>query len=227
MLATAVDTAPPIVDSHAVSVPYRNADVDSDYTGWSRERLVVLSRTRAWSSEPAITPAPTSNLVHESTSAHVHGIAGSTVFSLTDLVVESHMEPSEQHVRKQEDIARKHLEAARAVTVRIHELRTDARAEGQPISAASEADLLAFLTDCVFTRRPFITLLDNGNLRALWKNAAREQIGIQFRGGGLVQYVFFSRRGGQDFMARVSGRDRLADIGRQIDALNLGRLMTA
>lgn len=152
---------------------------------------------------------------------------GRTTLSLTDLAAEPYLEPAEQHARKQEHTAQKHLKAAHAAKARVQELKTDARTEGHPVSAASEEDLLAFLDDHVFTHRPFITLLDNGNLRALWKNDADEQIGIQFRGEKQVQYVLFARREGQDYMARVSGRDNVANIGRQIDALTLGRLMTA
>lgn len=213
MLTPAIDAAHPGVDFHAESAFYREADFSSDDTGSTVEALVLTlthdARRRGLASSQA---AP---------------VAHAMAFSLTDLAAEPYLEPSEQHARKQEDAAQRHLKAARAATARIRELKADARAEGHTVSAASEEDLQAFLDGYVFTRRPFITLLDNGNLRALWKNAAGEQIGIQFRGGKQVQYVFFARRDGGDFMARVSGRDSLADIGRQIEALNLGRLMAA
>lgn len=199
MLTTAVDAAHPAVDSYPESAYYRQADVSSEDD--VRRILDVLVRARASSRPEAV--------------------------SLTDLAAEPYIDPNERHARKQEDAAQKHLKAARGAKARIQELKADARAEGHAVSAASESDLLAFLDDYVFTRRPFITLLDNGNLRALWKNDDGEQIGIQFRGNKQVQYVFFAWRDGKDFMARVSGRDRLADIGRQIEALNLGRLMTA
>lgn len=147
--------------------------------------------------------------------------------SLTDLTVKPYLTPSKLHARRQEEFAQKRLKAAKAAKARIDELKTDAQAEQQAVSLESEQDLLAFLDHCVFTRRPFITLLDNGNLRVLWKNKAGEQIGIQFRGGKQVQYVFFARRDGSEFMARVSGRDSLMCIRLQIEALNLLRLMTA
>ena len=43
--------------------------------------------------------------------------------------------------------------------------------------------------------RPAIFLRDNvRNLRALWKNDDQEQIGLQFLGGGDVQFVILKRR---------------------------------
>jgi hypothetical protein len=213
MLATAVDTEHLAVSFYPESAYSPPTDFSSDDTGRSLEVIDVpyygnLVRARALLSR-------------------TDDVAQKTTFSLTDLAVEPYLEPSEQHARKQEDTAHRHLKAARAAKARILELKTDARAESHAVSAASEENLLAFLDGYVFTRRPFITLLDNGNLRALWKNDAGEQIGIQFRGGKQVQYVFFARREGQEFMARVSGRDSLTDIERQIEALNLERLMTA
>lgn len=212
MLTTAVDAPHPPVDFHPESAYYRQADFTSEDTEWPLEVLIAPYQ---------------GHLVRARASSRLESVAGATAFSLTDLAAEPYLDPSEQHARKQEDTAQKHLKAARAAKARIQELKTDARAEGHPVSTASEEDLLAFLDGYVFTRRPFITLLDNCNLRALWKNDAGEQIGIQFRGGKQVQYVFFARREGQDFMARVSGRDSLSDIGRQIEALDLVRLMTA
>jgi len=212
MLTPAIDAAHPGVDFPAESAFYREADFSSDDTGSTVEALVIPYQRAILRALASSQAAP---------------VAHAMASSLTDLAAEPYLEPSEQHARKQEDAAQRHLKAARAATARIRELKADARAEEHIVSAASEEDLLAFLDGYVFTRRPFITLLDNGNLRALWKNAAGEQIGIQFRGGKQVQYVFFARREGGNFMARVSGSDSLADIGRQIEALNLGRLMTA
>jgi len=115
------------------------------------------------------------------------------------------------------------MEAIISAQRRIQELKADVR--GYLVSESSARDLLYFLNGCVFTSRPFITVLDNGNLRALWKNEKGEQLGIQFLGKDQVQYVFFAYRAEQDLMARVSGRDSLAYIGRHIEALGLERMM--
>lgn len=62
-------------------------------------------------------------------------------------------------------------------------------------------------------KRPFITLLDNGNIRILWKNQEGEQIGLQFLGGKQVQYVLFALRE-NGIMARASGRDTINGVNK-------------
>jgi len=200
-----------VVDPLPVTAPYyQQAGINFEGDEWNLDAFIEQRRAQA-----------------RKKARYDESIPKTTVESLTDLAAEPYVEPTEQHARKQDDIARKYLKAFRAAKARIMELKDDARAEGYGVSAASENDLLAFLNGRVFTRRPFITLLDNGNLRALWKNAEGEQIGLQFRGGKQVQYVLFARRKDEGFMARASGRDSLAGIERQIEAHNLGRLMTA
>ena len=116
--------------------------------------------------------------------------------------------------------------AVRETFDRIAYLKELAANEGIEISTYSEKDLRSFLVSVEFTRRPYIALLDNGNFRVIWKNADREQIGMQFRGRGLVHYVLFALRSPDRFMAQATGRDTLQNVGRQIDAQGLGRLMT-
>lgn len=186
-------------------------DVSSDYGDWSQEgsadlqRIIDAARARA----------------------SLKSAKDDDIHSLSDLAATPYIDPSADHAKKQGEIARKHLKAFKAATARLNELKVDARAEGCTVSPESEKDFLAFLNCRIFTRRPFITLLDNGNLRALWKNAEGEQIGLQFLGAHKVQYVLFAKRIRGEFMARASGRDTLSDIDRQIEAHNLGRLMTA
>ena len=77
---------------------------------------------------------------------------------------------------------------------RIAELASDARAANEPVSPASVSDLVTFLKQTPFTKRPAIFLLDNGNFRAVWKNPDNEQAAFQFRGDGVVHCVFFYKR---------------------------------
>jgi hypothetical protein len=150
----------------------------------------------------------------------------SAVVSLSDRESEPYVAPRADLAKKQAKIASQHLMGLAATKVRIDDLKSEAQAEGYAVSAASEKDLFTFLDTKVFTRRPLVTLLDNGNLRVLWRNAEGEQIGLQFRGNKQVQYVLFARRQTGNFIARSSGRDTLANIGRQIDVNDLARLMT-
>ena len=108
---------------------------------------------------------------------------------------------------------------------RIECLMAIAEDEGIKVSADSEKDLWLFLYSVKFTRRPYIALLDNGNFRAIWKNADNEQIGLQFRGCRQIQYVLFALRSPDRFMAQAAGRDTLQNVRRQIDAHDLWRLL--
>jgi hypothetical protein len=109
------------------------------------------------------------------------------------------------------------------IATRIRELQLEAFADSAPYSDCSLTDLHKFFDSLSFTKGPAIFLLDNGNLRALWKNNKKEQVGLQFLGGGVIQFVFFIERQVPPMMSRVAGTDthtgirqRLADFERLI-----------
>ena len=120
----------------------------------------------------------------------------------------------------------KQVVAIKEAIVRIEKLKGLATEECIKFSKESERDLRLFLASVEFTRRPYIALLDNGNFRAIWRNANREQIGLQFRGHDLVQYVLFALRSSDRFMAQATGRDKLLNVRRMIEVQGLGRLMS-
>lgn len=131
-------------------------------------------------------------------------------------------------IQQQRTETRKRLAARLATVKRLAELKDEAAEEGVAISKASEVALKAFLSAAPFTRRPYITLLDNGNLRAFWEDrTAGEEVGLQFLGGDVVQYVIFARREveGQPYIARLAGRDVVTSIDGQIESNGLRRLM--
>lgn len=66
--------------------------------------------------------------------------------------------------------------------------------------------------------RPSLFLNDNGNLRALWKNDQREQIGLQFLGGGNIEFVIFKQRKGRLGMAHTAGVDMKDRVLAHINA---------
>ncbi len=68
-------------------------------------------------------------------------------------------------------------------------------------------------------------LVDNGNIRAIWKDGQSSHLGLQFLGGGMAQYVIFRRRGSGQQISRVAGRDSLKGVLRQIDAFDLDALL--
>jgi hypothetical protein len=108
---------------------------------------------------------------------------------------------------------------------RIAALKAAARDEGGPYNEASERDFASFVGAHSALRRPNLYLLDNGNLRAVWKNAAGQHLGLQFLGGGQVQFVVFAKRADAADFVRSSGRDSLAGIDRQIASFELDRLV--
>jgi hypothetical protein len=114
------------------------------------------------------------------------------------------------------------LDKPRAATMelskRIQFLKVESEIDRVPFSDASLADFQAFLRDIGPRARPSLFLNDNGNLRALWKNDQREQIGLQFLGDGNIQFVIFKQRGGALKMARVAGIDAKDKIFGHIKA---------
>lgn len=109
------------------------------------------------------------------------------------------------------------------IDLRIQALRIEAEIDQVPFSDASHADFRAFIRQVPSRARPAIFLRDNGNLRALWKNDDQEQIGLQFLGGGDVQYVILKRRPGGRLMSHygVDSRAGLMAVIRAAEATAL------
>ena len=57
-------------------------------------------------------------------------------------------------------------------------------------------------------------LMDNGNLRAIWRDGQGTHLGLQFLGGGMVQYVIFKKRAKEQSLSRATGRDSLEGLER-------------
>ncbi len=108
---------------------------------------------------------------------------------------------------------------------RIAYLRDEATHDGYGLSESSERDFKQFVRSRPSIRKGDLVLLDNGNLRAVWKDTQSGHLGLQFLGGDMVQYVIFRRRQAIQGVSRVSGRDSLEGIARQIDAFDLHSLL--
>lgn len=108
---------------------------------------------------------------------------------------------------------------------RIKFLRDEALHDGNVLNPASEFDFNQFVGSERNIRKSNLVLMDNGNLRAIWKDGQRSHLGLQFLGGRMVQYVIFKRREHEQQISRVSGRDSLEGLVRQIDAFGLGSLL--
>ena len=68
--------------------------------------------------------------------------------------------------------------------------------------------------------------MDNGNLRAIWKDEQGTRLGLQFLGDGMVQFVIFKRRKQGQPISRVSGRDSLEGLKWVIVTYELHSLLS-
>lgn len=109
---------------------------------------------------------------------------------------------------------------------RIAYLRDEATHDGYGLNDDSERDFKQFVRSRPSLRKGDLVLLDNGNLRAIWKDEQGGRLGVQFLGSNMVQYVIFSCRRPNRAVSRVAGRDSLEGIVRQIDAFQLHSLLS-
>ena len=97
-------------------------------------------------------------------------------------------------------------------SLRIELLRSDAEDDGLVLNEASEKDFWQYIRSAPFAQKAGLVLVDNGNLRAVWKDDDESHFGIQFLGSQWVEYVIFKRRPSTVDVARVAGRDTLEGV---------------
>ena len=100
---------------------------------------------------------------------------------------------------------------------RLRELRIDAELNEEKFSEVSANDLRQFLKEIGAISRPAIFLLDNGNVRAVWRNEQNEQIALQFLGNTQVQFVIFFRRPQSTELFRQYGTDIMSAIRGMVE----------
>ena len=109
---------------------------------------------------------------------------------------------------------------------RLAELREAAEEEDVEWSETSERDFRAFVTDNPSWRKAALGLMDNGNLRAVWKDDDGSHLGLQFLGNQFGEYVIFKQRSAEMPVSRVSGIDALQGVVAQVRAFNLDEMVT-
>ena len=109
---------------------------------------------------------------------------------------------------------------------RITELRGYAEDDGIQVNDASVSDFWSFVGSLPLGNAARLFLMDNGNLRAVWKDASSNHVGIHFLGQQRAEYVIFRSRGGSEDVSRVAGIDTLTGIKRQIRVFNLSSLVS-
>lgn len=155
--------------------------------------------------------------------APVTGRTDETV-TMTDQLVQF-FDPSNALAHELSEKAKRTQGDLQAYRDRIETLRTDAVRDGYGLNPASERDFWRFVRSESFIRKGNLVLIDNGNLRAVWKAEHGTHIGLQFLGGGTVQYVIFKLRAGVEGISRVVGRDSIEGVTRQIAAFDLRPLI--
>lgn len=108
---------------------------------------------------------------------------------------------------------------------RIAELREYGIEDGVIVNPASEKDFWSFVKSLPAARPGSLVLMDNGNLRAVWKGEQGSHLGLQFLGRRMVEYVIFKRRPRAKQVSRVAGADTFDGIKRQIAAFELSALL--
>lgn len=108
---------------------------------------------------------------------------------------------------------------------RIEYLRTEAQLDGFTVNEVSETDFWSFFKSMPFLRKAGVILMDNGNLRAVWRDEHKNRLGLQFLGDQSVEYVIFKRRQGAKEISRAAGFDTLNGFKKQIHAFDLKSLV--
>ena len=117
-------------------------------------------------------------------------------------------------------------EIRKAYQERIHELAKYGAEEGTAINPESQEDFEAFIERRPRWRKGLNEMLNNGNLRAVWKDDAGNHLGLQFLGGQKPEYVIFRRRPNPGEKLREGGRDAFAGIDQRVEPPDLLRLVT-
>lgn len=175
---------------------------------------------------PALTQRRTSTAYHCPTPNDAEDERGASAPStLTELVVRI-VEPRRAVSAELAQKAKAAKVVYQAYSVRIDALKSAAALDGFSLNKASERDFWSFIKFSPFIKKGSLVLMDNGNLRATWKDGEGNHIGLQFLGNRLIQYVIFKRRAG-GHISRVAGCDMQKGVERQIQTFDLKLLMYA
>ena len=135
------------------------------------------------------------------------------------------LDPAEAYDREIKSKAQHIRDTDSAYANRIEILREQAELDGYSLNLASEEAFSEFHQKNPLIRRGRLVLMENGNLRAVWKGENGAHIGLQFINNLSVQYVIFTRREPQSPVSRVSGRDTMDGIKKQIEAFDLNGVL--
>lgn len=181
--------------------PRQHSEVD-----FSSPEITLKQKIRLWEEFKAKT------LMAAETSKSAFGVAG---FKELSDKSEPNPDAKAQHWQTKYDI----------YAERIKLLKDEASDDEYTLNPDSEIDFQQFILSAPEVRKGNLVLMDNGNLRAIWKDKQGTHLGLQFLGGGMVQYVIFKQREQGHQVSRVAGRDTLEGLKPQIDTFGLHSLL--
>ena len=104
---------------------------------------------------------------------------------------------------------------------RIQELRSFGEEEDITVSRDSESDFWRFVFQFPSEHPGNLMLMQDGDLRWIWKGDDLAHVGIRFIGSGRGRYVIFKRRAGEFHVSRVSGEDNLEGVVQQVRSFDM------
>lgn len=84
------------------------------------------------------------------------------------------------------------------------------------LNESSVRDFFSFIDSASYSRRASLVLLDNGNIRAVWKLDGHGRVGIQFQGDRKVSFVIFKGLTLKDRSSRDFGADTMEGVRSRI-----------
>ena len=146
-------------------------------------------------------------------------------YDLSERLIYSTVDPRERY---RADLVQRLMGVAEsriAYQRRIEELSKYGVEDGITLSEASHRDFWAFIDSANYLRRAEVVLMDNGDLRAVWRGDDQSHLALHFLGGRSVRYVVFKRRPASKHVSRVAGTDTFNGIKWQVLAFNLMSLV--
>ncbi|MAN11084.1 MAG: hypothetical protein CMN63_01470 [Sphingobium sp.] len=96
--------------------------------------------------------------------------------------------------------------------------------EGIVINRSSYISLKNFVRNWTGARPPAIMLMEDGTVRAVWRDAKEQQVALHFRDNGKVQYVIFLT-GDDGNIERATGLSSLSGIASKLLAFGAKGLL--
>lgn len=108
---------------------------------------------------------------------------------------------------------------------RIDQLSRSGAEEDVTLNQASEHDFWSFIDSSGYSRRAGVVLMDNGDLRAVWRDDGQSHLALHFLGDRSIRYVIFRRRPATRSVSRVAGTDTFEGVKQQVRVFDLGSLV--